>query len=144
MMFYKTLKKFPDDFLWGASTSAYQVEGAYDEDGKGLSVQDIYETPEGITDFKVASDHYHHRTEDVKLMAEMGLKAYRFSIAWTRIIPDGDGEVNTAGIAFYNDLIDELISNRIVPIVTMYHFDLPLKSSAASDVYKRQVCESIV
>lgn len=127
MMFYKTLKKFPDDFLWGASTSAYQVEGAYDEDGKGLSVQDIYETPEGITDFKVASDHYHHRTEDVKLMAEMGLKAYRFSIAWTRIIPDGDGEVNTAGIAFYNDLIDELISNRIVPIVTMYHFDLPLK-----------------
>ena len=105
-MFYKTLKKFPDDFLWGASTSAYQVEGAYDEDGKGLSVQDIYETPEGITDFKVASDHYHHRTEDVKLMAEMGLKAYRFSIAWTRIIPDGDGKVNTAGIAFYNDLTD--------------------------------------
>ena len=103
-MFYKTLREFPDDFLWGASTSAYQVEGAYDEDGKGLSVQDIYETPEGITDFKVASDHYHHRTEDVKLMAEMGLKAYRFSIAWTRIIPDGDGEVNTAGIGFPTEL----------------------------------------
>ena len=126
-MFYKTLKKFPDNFLWGASTSAYQMEGAYHEDGKGLSVQDIYETPEGIADFKMASDHYHHMKEDVKLMAELGMKAYRFSIAWTRIIPDGDGEVNEAGVQFYNDLIDELLSHGIVPVVTMYHFDLPLE-----------------
>ncbi len=124
-MFYKNLKPFPQNFLWGASTSAYQVEGAYNEDGKGMSVQDVHNPPEGITDFKIASDHYHHFKEDVKLMAELGMKAYRFSIAWTRILPDGDGEVNERGIQFYNDLIDELISYNIEPIVTMYHFDLP-------------------
>ncbi|MDQ0360420.1 glycoside hydrolase family 1 protein [Breznakia pachnodae] len=126
-MFYKELKEFPKDFLWGASTSAYQVEGAYDEDGKGLSVQDVHTPPPGITDFKVASDHYHHYKEDIKLMAELGLKAYRFSIAWTRIIPDGSGEVNEKGLQFYHDLIDELLANNIDPIATMYHFDLPYK-----------------
>lgn len=124
-MHYHNVSGFPQNFLWGASTSAYQVEGAYALDGKGLSVQDVHEAPEGITDFKVASDHYHHYVEDVKLMAAMGLKAYRFSIAWTRIIPDGDGEINPKGIAFYQDLIHELISYGIEPIVTMYHFDLP-------------------
>ena len=124
-MFYHKLKPFPENFLWGASTSAYQVEGAYQEDGKGLSVQDMHEPPHGITDFKVASDHYHHMLEDVKLMAEMGLKAYRFSIAWSRILPDGDGEINQKGIDFYQDLINALIANHIEPIVTTYHFDLP-------------------
>ena len=126
-MFYKELKDFPDNFLWGASTSAYQVEGAYNEDGKGLSVQDVHEAPEGITDFKVASDHYHCYKEDVALMAELGLKAYRFSIAWSRIIPDGDGEVNEKGIEFYNNLINELVKYHIEPVVTIYHFDLPLE-----------------
>lgn len=126
-MFYKELKDFPDNFLWGASTSAYQVEGAYNEDGKGLSVQDVHEAPEGITDFKVASDHYHRYKEDVALMAELGLKAYRFSIAWSRIIPDGDGEVNEKGIEFYNNLINELVKYHIEPVVTIYHFDLPLE-----------------
>ena len=120
-MFYKELKDFPDNFLWGASTSAYQVEGAYNEDGKGLSVQDVHEAPEGITDFKVASDHYHRYKEDVALMAELGLKAYRFSIAWSRIIPDGDGEVNEKGIEFYNNLINELVKYHIEPVVTIYH-----------------------
>lgn len=124
-MFYKELKPFPDHFLWGASTSAYQVEGAASEDGKGLSVQDIHEPPAGITDFKIASDHYHHMKEDVKLMAELGLKAYRFSIAWTRILPDGEGEINQKGIQFYDDLINELLAYNIEPIVTIYHFDLP-------------------
>lgn len=126
-MFYKEIKKFPKGFLWGASTSAYQVEGAYNEDGKGLSVQDVHTPPQGITDFKVASDHYHHYKEDVRLMAELGLKAYRFSIAWTRIITDGSGEVNEKGLQFYHNLIDELIANNIEPIATMYHFDLPYK-----------------
>lgn len=126
-MFHKNLKPFPENFLWGASTSAYQVEGAYNEDGKGLSVQDLHEPPEGITDFKVASDHYHRFKEDVALMAELGLKAYRFSIAWTRIIPDGDGEINKKGNQFYSELIDELLSYHIEPIVTMFHFDLPLE-----------------
>lgn len=124
-MFYNALKPFPSDFLWGASTSAYQVEGAALEDGKGMSVQDVHEPAKGIADFKVASDHYHHYQEDVKLMAEMGLKAYRFSIAWTRIFPTGEGEVNEKGIQFYDELINELLANGIEPIVTMYHFDLP-------------------
>lgn len=124
-MFYNKVRAFPDDFLWGASTSAYQVEGAYNEDGKGLSVQDIHEPPVGITDFKIASDHYHRYKEDVKLMAELGMKAYRFSISWSRIFPDGDGEVNEKGIMFYSNLLDELLLHGIEPIVTMYHFDLP-------------------
>lgn len=124
-MFYKRLKPFPDQFLWGASTSAYQVEGAYQEDGKGLSVQDIHEPAKGITDFKVASDHYHHIKEDVALMAELGLKAYRFSIAWSRVLPEGRGKVNEKGLQFYHKLIDELNQYGIEPVVTMYHFDLP-------------------
>lgn len=112
-------------FLWGASTSAYQVEGAFDADGKGLSVQDVKIVPPNTPDFKVCSDHYHRFREDVALFAELGLKAYRFSIAWTRILPDGDGEVNPKGVAFYNQLIDECLKHGIEPIVTMYHFDLP-------------------
>lgn len=124
-MKHSKLKNFPENFLWGASTSAYQVEGAWDEDGKGLSVQDTAKHPEGTTDFKVASDHYHHYKEDVALFAEMGLKAYRFSIAWSRIYPNGTGEVNKKGIEFYSNLIDELLKYKIEPVVTMYHFDLP-------------------
>jgi len=124
-MIYNKLRKFPKEFLWGASTSAYQVEGAWDEDGKGLSVIDMCDHPEKTADFKVASDHYHRYKEDVKLFAEMGLKAYRFSIAWTRIIPQGTGQINEKGIEYYNDLIDELLKYNIEPIVTMFHFDLP-------------------
>lgn len=124
-MFHKELKDFPKDFLWGASTSAYQVEGVYNEDGKGLSVQDTKEIIPGTPDFKVSSDHYHHYKEDVALFAEMGFKTYRFSIAWTRIIPNGVGEINPKGIEFYNNLIDELLLYGIEPLVTMYHFDLP-------------------
>ena len=82
-------KIFPNDFLWGASTSAYQVEGAWNEDGKGPSVQDVKDIPEGTTDFKVAADHYHRYEEDVRLFKELGLKAYRFSISWSRVMPDG-------------------------------------------------------
>src|SRR5690242_6713873 len=125
-MKYAQLKPFPKDFFWGASTSAYQVEGAWNEDGKGPSVIDMREKyPEGTTDYKVASDHYRQYQEDVALMAEMGFKAYRFSIAWTRIIPNGTGEVNPKGVEFYSNLINELIKYNIEPIVTMYHFDLP-------------------
>lgn len=125
-MEYRKLKPFPPEFLWSASTSAYQVEGAWDEDGKGPSVIDIRDSyPPGTTDYKVASDHYHRFAEDVALFAELGLKAYRFSIAWTRIIPDGDGEVNPAGVAFYHRLIDALLAAGITPIATMFHFDLP-------------------
>ncbi len=125
-MQYRELKAFPEGFLWGASTSAYQVEGAWDEDGKGPSVIDVRGSyPEGTSDYTVASDHYHRFEEDVELFAELGLKAYRFSIAWTRIIPDGDGEINPEGVAFYHRLIDAIAAKGITPIATMYHFDLP-------------------
>lgn len=141
-MEHKTLKPFPKDFFWGASTSAYQTEGAWNEDGKGPSVIDVKKIPEGTTDYKVASDHYHHYKEDVKLFAEMGFKAYRFSIAWTRIIPNGIGEVNQKGIEFYSNLIDELIANGIEPIVTMYHFDLPNSLQEKGGWSRREVVEA--
>ena len=96
--------KFPTDFLWGASTSAYQVEGAWNEEGKEPSVQDIKSIPEGTTDFKVASDHYHRLEEDVRLFKELGLKAYRFSISWSRGFPNG--KLNPAWFCFLKSLFD--------------------------------------
>ncbi|MHC1682129.1 MAG: GH1 family beta-glucosidase [Clostridiaceae bacterium] len=121
--------KFPKDFLFGAASASYQVEGAYNEDGKGVSNWDVFskipgKTFEG-TNGDVSVDHYHRYKEDVKLMAEIGLESYRFSISWPRIIPDGDGEVNLKGIEFYNNLIDECLKYGIVPFVTLYHWDLP-------------------
>ena len=122
-------KPFPKDFLWGASTSAYQVEGAAQEDGKKLSQQDVINKDSykvyGFATAEVASDQYHHYKEDVALMKEMGFKAYRFSIAWSRVFPDGTGPVNEKGLQYYRDLIDELRANGIEPIVTLYHYDLP-------------------
>ncbi len=120
-------KYFPKDFWWGAASSAFQIEGGWNEGGKGLSVADFnsFRRSAVQADSKVASDFYHHWEEDIDLMKELGLKAYRFSIAWSRIIPDGDGEVNAEGIAFYNRVIDKLISCNIIPFVTLYHFDLP-------------------
>lgn len=124
-MHHKKLKPFPKDFLWGASTSAYQVEGASLEDGKGPSCQDVKEIPEGTSDLTVCADQYHHYKEDIRLMAEMGFKVYRFSIAWTRILPDGTGEVNQKGIDYYNNVINECLKYGIEPLVTMFHFDMP-------------------
>ncbi len=140
-MYYKKLKDFPKDFLWGASTSAYQVEGAWNEDGKGLSTQDMLTPPENTTDFKVASDHYHCMEEDVELFAEMGLKAYRFSIAWSRILSEGRGKINQKGIDFYNRLIDELLKYNIQPIVTMFHFDLPWSLAKEGGWINRSIIE---
>lgn len=120
---------FPEGFLWGAATSAYQVEGAAYEDGKKASQQDIINKESynlrGFATADIASDHYHHYKEDVALMKEMGFNTYRFSIAWSRVFPDGVGEVNEKGIQFYRDLIDELLANDIEPIITLYHYDLP-------------------
>lgn len=115
---------FPDTFLWGAATAAFQVEGAYQEDGKGSSIQDERNEHPKFNDTSVTSDHYHRVKEDVALMKELGLRSYRFSIAWTRIYPDGH-TLNEKGIAFYNDLIDELVKANIEPLVTLYHFDQP-------------------
>lgn len=122
-------KAFPDNFLWGSASAAYQIEGAWDVDGKSPSVWDNFVRIEGKT-FKgtngdVAVDHYHRYKEDVALMAEQGLKAYRFSVAWSRILPNGRGEINEKGLQFYENLIDELIAHKIEPVLTLYHWDLP-------------------
>ncbi|XP_078446555.1 beta-glucosidase 22-like [Wolffia australiana] len=119
---------FPPEFVFGASTSAYQVEGVVNEDGRGVSVWDTFSHSGGTRDGSngdVTADGYHHYKEDVKLMSEIGLEGYRFSISWPRIIPNGRGAVNKKGIEFYNNLIDELISHGIQPHVTLFHYDLP-------------------
>ena len=120
-------QKFPDNFLWGASSSAFQIEGAWNEDEKGLTVADFnsFKRSEKQADTKVASDFYHHWKSDIALMKELGMKVYRFSISWARIIPDGDGEVNQKGLDFYRNVIEELVRQGIQPFVTLYHFDLP-------------------
>ncbi len=120
---------FPPGFLWGAATSSYQIEGAVHEDGRGSSIWDDFSRrPGAIIDGSngdVACDHYHRFNEDVALMAGMGLQAYRFSIAWPRILPDGTGAVEQRGLDFYNRVIDACLANGIVPFATLYHWDLP-------------------
>jgi beta-glucosidase len=122
-------REFPKDFLWGVATSAYQIEGAANEDGKGKSIWDTYaHTPGKIRDGStgdVANDHYHLYKDDVKLMKMLGAKAYRFSIAWPRIFPNGTGTPNPKGLDFYSRLVDELVAAGIEPFATLYHWDLP-------------------
>lgn len=121
--------KFEHDFLFGAASAAYQIEGAYNEDGKGESNWDVFSKIEGKTlngsNGNIAVDHYHRYKEDIKLMAEMGLESYRFSIAWTRILPGKEGKVNEKGLEFYNNVINECLKYGIVPFVTLYHWDMP-------------------
>ncbi len=123
----KTTEQFPKNFLWGASSSAFQIEGGWEEDGKGMTVADYNSVKRSgrQADSKVASDFYHHWREDIALMKELGIQIYRFSIAWARILPDGEGRINQAGIDFYNKVIDGLLEYNIQPVVTLYHFDLP-------------------
>ena len=120
---------FPYDFVWGAATAAYQVEGAVREDGRGESIWDRFvTTPGAIANGDhggTACDSYHRYPEDVRLMRELGLNAYRFSIAWPRIVPEGRGQVNAAGLDFYDRFVDELLANGIEPFATLYHWDLP-------------------
>jgi beta-glucosidase len=120
---------FPKNFLWGTATSSYQIEGAVNEDGRGPSIWDVFShTPGKIedgTNGDRANDHYHRYKEDVRLIKDLGVKAYRFSIAWPRVFPDGSGSPNPKGLDFYNRLIDELLANGIEPYATLYHWDLP-------------------
>jgi beta-glucosidase len=120
---------FPKGFLWGAATAAYQIEGAWDEDGRGESIWDHFShTPGKVQDNdngNVACDHYHRWRDDIALMRELGLQAYRFSIAWPRILPEGTGVVNQAGLDFYDRLVDGLLEAGITPFATLYHWDLP-------------------
>lgn len=120
---------FPDNFIWGAATASYQIEGAWNEDGKGESIWDRFShTPGKIRNNDtgdVADDHFHRYREDVALMKTLGLNAYRFSISWPRILPMGIGSVNQSGIDFYSRLVDELLKAGIQPFTTLYHWDLP-------------------
>lgn len=115
---------FQNQFLWGASTSAFQVEGGFGLGGKGIATTDVRPPREGIADTKVASDHYHHWKEDVAYMSKLGLTVYRFSFNWSRILPDGKN-INSEGIKFYHQLIDECLKYGIKPFPTLYHFEMP-------------------
>lgn len=123
--------QFPDDFIWGAATAAYQVEGAWAEDGKGESVWDRFShTPgkvKGAATGDVACDSYHRYKEDVALLKALNLTSYRFSISWPRIQPDGSGVPNPKGLDFYKRLSDALLESKIRPLCTLYHWDLPQK-----------------
>jgi beta-glucosidase len=139
--------RFPKDFVWGAATSAYQIEGAFDADGRGESIWDRFcRTPGKVEDGAtgdVACDHFHRWREDVALMKDLGLQAYRFSISWPRVLPEGRGTVNEKGLDFYSRLVDALLEAGITPFATLFHWDLPQRlqdaggwpSRATADAY---------
>ncbi|HEY7010313.1 MAG TPA: beta-glucosidase [Jatrophihabitantaceae bacterium] len=122
-------RAFPTGFVWGAATASYQIEGAVHEDGRGPSIWDTFShTPGKVLNGDtgdVACDHYHRVAEDAEIMAGLGLRAYRFSVAWPRIVPGGSGQVNQAGLDFYSRLVDALLERDIAPLITLYHWDLP-------------------
>ncbi len=136
---------FPEGFIWGTATAAYQIEGGYNEDGKGESIWDRYtHTPGMILNNDtgdIACDHYHLFENDVRLLKELGVKSYRFSIAWTRIFPDGKGKPNKKGMDFYKKLVKLLVDNGIKPTVTLYHWDLPQKLQDIGGWANREVVE---
>ena len=120
---------FPNGFLWGTATSAYQIEGAANEDGRGPSIWDRFVRRRGTivdeSNADIANDHYHLFKQDVQLIKALGVKAYRFSIAWPRVFPEGSGSPNPKGLDFYHRLVEELLANGIEPFATLYHWDLP-------------------
>lgn len=137
--------RFPEGFLWGTATSSYQIEGAWDKDGRGESIWDRFSrTPGRIADGSsgnVACDHYHRWPEDIKIMKELGTNAYRFSIAWPRILPEGRGAVNPKGLDFYKQLVDGLLENGIEPFPTLYHWDLPQALHDAGGWVNRRIVD---
>ncbi|MBY8985107.1 MAG: beta-glucosidase [Candidatus Lokiarchaeota archaeon] len=139
---------FPEEFLWGTATASYQIEGAWNEDLKGESVWDmVSHTPGRVRNGDtgdVACDHYHRYKEDVQIMKQLNLNAYRFSISWPRIFPEGKGKVNKKGVEFYDNLINELIANDIEPVVTLYHWDLPLTLQKIGSWESREVVDAYV
>jgi beta-glucosidase len=141
-----SLHHIPPNFLWGAATAAYQIEGAAHEDGRGASIWDRFcATPGKVRNGdtgEIACDFYHRYPQDVALMRELGLKAFRFSVAWPRVVPEGRGPVNQAGLDFYDRLVDELLGNGIEPLVTLYHWDLPLPLEDAGGWPERATAEA--
>lgn len=139
--------QFPEDFIWGAACASYQCEGAWNEDGKGPSIWDDFCHEWNGRHIKnddtgnIACDTYHRFREDIALMKAHSIKAYRFSISWTRIIPDGDGEVNELGLKYYDELVDELLRSGIEPMVTLYHWDLPSALQAKGGWQNREIAD---
>ena len=136
--------EFPPGFLWGAATAAYQIEGAVREGGRGRSVWDDFSHTEGKVakghTGDVACDHYHRMEDDVALMADLGLKSYRFSISWPRVMPDGRGAVSSAGLDFYHRLVEQLLAHDIVPCPTLFHWDLPSGLEEVGGFRNRDTC----
>jgi len=136
---------FPEKFIWGAATAAYQVEGAAFEDGRSESIWDRFaHTPGKVINGEngdISVDHYHRMTDDIKLMKQLNLQAYRFSISWSRVLPEGRGRVNRKGIDFYNRLVDNLLEAGILPFVTLYHWDLPSELQNAGGWLNRRICD---
>ena len=136
------------DFIWGASTASYQIEGAVDEDGRGESVWDRFcATPGKVRNGDsgaIACDFYRRYPEDIALMRELGLDAFRFSISWPRVIPGGRGAVNEAGLDFYDRLVDELLANGIKPCATLFHWDTPQELEDAGGWTERATAELFV
>lgn len=141
-------KKFPTDFVWGVATASYQIEGAWNEDGRGESIWDRFShTPGKVLNGDtgdVACDHYHRWREDLALMKDLGVKAYRFSIAWPRVLPGGSGKINEAGIDYYSQLVDGLLELGIEPYVTLYHWDLPQALQDRGGWSSRPVADAFV
>jgi beta-glucosidase len=140
--------KFPENFIWGAATASYQIEGGWNEDGKGESCWDRFShTPGKVLNNDtgdVACDHYHRVPEDIALMKRLGLQSYRFSTAWPRILPNGRGKVNQAGLDFYNRLVDDLLEAGITPFVTLFHWDLPQMLEDRGGWANRETAEAFV
>jgi beta-glucosidase len=139
---------FPKDFLWGAATAAYQIEGAWQADGKGESIWDRFaHTPVKISDGSngdIACDHYQRWADDIALLKALNIQAYRFSLAWPRVLPLGRGQVNQTGLDFYSRLVDGLLAADIVPFVTLYHWDLPQALQEQGGWPQRATAEAFV
>ena len=139
------MEGFPSDFVWGTATAAYQIEGAVSEDGRGPSIWDTFShTPGKIADGStgdIADDHYHRYSEDVSIMADLGMNAYRFSIAWPRIFPNGFGQLNPPGVEFYRRLAEACLEHGITPYATLYHWDLPQPLEDAGGWLNRDTAE---
>ncbi|MEP7293060.1 MAG: GH1 family beta-glucosidase [Chloroflexota bacterium] len=143
-----TALQFPKDFTWGTATASYQIEGAAQEDGRGVSIWDTFAHTPGKTkngdSGDIACDHYHRTREDIQLMKALNISAYRLSIAWPRIFPTGRGRVNEAGLEFYDRLIDDLLEAEITPYVTLYHWDLPQALEDEGGWLRRGIADDFV